>query len=303
MGSVSVLTNSSIIINIPSDYSDSGWDISGEFASHKPCNPGYIKLSGAPIVVGRTYAVNYVVSNYVSGLVKSMLGTASGSNHTSNGEKTDIIVATDNSDIIFYSDGDLTIKHLKIYEYQEEPVDNAITMAFSEDVKRFISYYSWKPEMMLRFLDTFFSFKEGTLWEHHMNETRNNFYGVQYKSKVTFYANVNPDVIKLFYSIRVHSDHVWSAPSNDDIIILPTKGRPAGMKSRIKSGDFKNLQGDFFADFRRNLLDPRYNTDIDRLMKGEELRGKIMEISLENNDTVEVLLSAVDITTTPSYYT
>lgn len=302
MGAITTIVNRATIINIPADFSDGGWEISNSYAIHRSCNAGYVKLLGSLIEVGKTYHVEYKVFDYISGGVKIMFGTTSGTTFNSAGLKDEDIVVADNTDIKFYSDGNLSIEYLSVYEVVDM-VDNGITLVYSEDVKRFVTYLSWRPEMMLRFIDTFFSFSGGTLWEHHTNEIRCNFYGVQYKARVTFYVNINPDAVKLFYSIRIESDHVWAAPTLDDIVILPTKGKSDGMKSRLKKGNFHLLQGEFFADFLRNMLDPRFNTQLSALFNGAELRGKIMEITLENEDTEQVVLTKVDVTTAPSKFT
>ena len=47
----------------------------------------------------------------------------------------------------------------------------------------------------------YYTFLNGHIWEHHENETRNNFYGTQYTSDVTVIFNDNPESVKSWGAI------------------------------------------------------------------------------------------------------
>jgi hypothetical protein len=55
-----------------------------------------------------------------------------------------------------------------------------------------------------------YSFKGGDLYRHNTNETRNNYYDVQYSSTITSVINEQPLENKLFKTIMLESDSAWS---------------------------------------------------------------------------------------------
>jgi hypothetical protein len=78
---------------------------------------------------------------------------------------------------------------------------NNQTVAFDEKVKGFPSFKSFVPEGALSLNNKYYSIKNGELFVH-TNELRNNFYGVQYESDVTFLINEMPETIKGFKTLN-----------------------------------------------------------------------------------------------------
>jgi len=298
MGSYTLTVGGSIEIDLREDYTDNGWSISGGVATHSACNSGLIKLNAIPYVVGVPNTFKYVVSNYSSGTIQLMVGNTLGSVNSSNGVKTDVITPQEGDVIYLYSDGNLSAQIFEIYTETAE--ETGVTLQFDEKSNRWITYYSFNPDFMLKFINDFFTFKNGRLWLHHSNELRNNFYGVQYTSKIIFYVNLNPTTIKQFFSIREKSNKIWSII---EAYIMPTDGKINGQRSRLKKGRFKDLQGDKFADFLRDMEDPRFNSELDALLKGAVLQGNVMRIEIECDETSEVRLQSIDITTAIKNYT
>lgn len=282
---------------------DSGWSISGGYATHTSCNSGVIiSLTPLGLVVGKQYTVEYIVDQYINGSVNLVLGSNSGESRTANGDYQETLTCTGNASILFFSDGSLRLSKVKFWDVENGEI-SGVTISFREDSNTWGSDYSYQPEMMIKFLDDFLAVKNGNLWLHNDNPIRNNFYGVQYSSKVRFYININPTTIKLFYGLRVKSNKVWYSPGDTDILIYATEEKPNGMASRLKKNKFVSLYGDWFADFLRNLLDPRFENSLDALLGGDELRGDLMELNLINDDTVEVILFEVDVEVSKMNYT
>lgn len=299
MGSVTVLKNSSVSIDLAIDYRDNGWTISNGVATHSSCNSGLIKLNGYPFKVGVPNIFRYVVSGYSSGGVNINVGGQSGATDTSNGEKVVVITPTNADDeISFYSDGNLSVQLLEVYT--DTASTNGTALYFSEPNNRWTMYSSIRPDFMLKFITGFYMWQNGVLWESHTNPTHNNFFGIQYPSIITFYVNLEPTVVKNFFSIREKSNKVWSVT---DVEILESYGKPNGQRSRIKSGNFKHLQGDYFADFLRDMNDSRFNTELDALMRGALLQGNVAKITIENKDNTEVRLLSVDVILSKQEYT
>lgn len=285
-------------------YIDSGWVISGIYATHSACNSGTMQYNGIfGLIIGHTYVIKYTVDNYVSGGVNILLGTAAGTSRTANGVYTETVVCAGNTNSFFFSDGALRISKVSVYD-QTVGLQPGITVAFYDgDQKRWGLTYSFLPEYQVRFKNNLYQFQNGGIWLHASNETRCNFFGVQYPSSIKIIANFDQSTMKLFYSIRVQSNRVWSAVATGDIYVPPTEGKTDGMQSRLMANRFKRLQGNYFADFLRNILTPGFDSDLQALFGGAELRGETMEITLTNTDTVDVRLVEITILSSKSMYT
>lgn len=296
MGTYTTLTNQPIDIHLGDDWYDNGWSISEGKAIHESCNEGTIRNTTMPTESGETYKVRFTVMNWSSGIVYAILGGVNGPNVSANGTYEQEITAMDSSGLKFWSDGDLTIELIRV-SLGEIP---AVTFSFDRNNLSWASYWSYSPDLMARFLDGYYTWKDGQLWKHNANEVRNNFYGEQYPSIIKFFVNISPTQIKDFYSVRLKSNKVWVAT---EIRIPPREGKSNGQLSRLKKGRFKRLQGDWFADFMRDMLDPRFLNEVDALVGGALLQGNWMEITLENNDEGEVRMMSVDVQVGASNYT
>lgn len=291
MGSITILKNTPGIMTPEVDFIDSGWEISSGFATHYPCNAGYVFNGDIPgLQLGVNYRVSYEVSNYVSGIVRPFYGSEPGTARSANGVYTENVQFFDDAVMKFYSNGFLTIGNLVIFDL--DAVQQPVTIAFSEKHKLWVNQQSVFSENFVRFGDDFFAFKDGNMYKQDSNQTRNSFFGDLYPSEIIFYVNSDPASIKLFHNLIEESNGKWEVVS---ATIKPYPGKNLGMLSRIKPDRLKELQGVYYADFLKNMLDPRFGTQIEALLRGEEMRGRVMEIRIRNSDTTEVTLFAVDV--------
>ena len=114
------------------------------------------------------------------------------------------------------------------------------------------SFYSYFPDFMIGMNSFFYSFKGGNLWRHNTNETRNNYYGINYKSTITSVFNPEPSLsIKLFKTMSYEStttvadttQSAWSCSSlNTDL----TDGSPGSMLETY----FVQKEGEWFSFLR-----------------------------------------------------
>ena len=296
MGSYSVLQNGSISIDLQLDIRDNGWITTDGLAVHSGCNAGLIKNNSIPTVAGQEYTVYYSLIERTSGVVRPIIGGTVGTDVTEVGSYSETLTATDDSGLKFYSDGNLKIGLINV----SKGTISGVTLAFNEDNNKWVSYLSYQPEYMVKFLDKFITFISGTAWEHNINELRNNFYNEQFTSKITFYCNVSPTEVKNFYTLREKSNKVWEVT---EAKIDPREGKSIGQRSRIKKGNFQSLQGDWFSSFLKDLNDPRFDTELKALLNGADLQGSVMEVTIENKDTIEVRLLSVDVEVSKQEYT
>lgn len=271
-----------------------GWTISNGTAFHSGCFAGIITLLGIDVIPDTSYIIRYNISSYSSGNVYPIVGGVNGTSESSLGQKeATIVVPEDATDLTikFYSDGELGIEYMNIFPVLSNP-DNAVTVAFNPDENKWSNYYSWHPQMMLKFVNDLFSWDQlGQLWQHNVNPVRNNFYGTQSYSEIQLIFNVNVTAVKNLYSNRVNSNLPWELT---EIYIRPTVGRQDGQRSKIPSGNYVNINGQWFADFLKNMDDPRFNDELQALFNGGDLQCTSAKITIRNYDTTEVRLVTMD---------
>ena len=90
---------------------------------------------------------------------------------------------------------------------------DAITVSYDEGVEGWPSFYSFLPDFMIGMNGFFYSWNQGKLYRHNTNETRNNYYGVQFNSTITGVINIEPKTIKLFKTMSYESDDRWGCTS------------------------------------------------------------------------------------------
>lgn len=295
------IKNTPTTIDMSQSAIDQGWDVSQGIARHTgACFGGYIT---APFEVqaGLDYTIQFLVTEYTSGNVYVIVNGQNGTTRTAIGDYTQTFTIPENAtdlSVKFYADGIVGISLVKSFPVLDE--NNSVTLGFNEKDNKWVTYYSFTFENSLKYMNNNFIFNSGRLYKQNSNEVRNNFCGVQYDSQITFYVNINPTEIKNFVSMRQKSNKVWSAP---EIEVRPREGKPNGQRSRLKKGRFKRLQGDFFADFLKDQSDPRFLSELEALMKGADLQGSVLKITIINSDIYEVRLMSIDVTTSPSNYT
>ena len=86
------------------------------------------------------------------------------------------------------------------------------TVGFDEMVKGWTSRYSFIPENGISLNAKYYTFKNGNLWLHNVEDrAKNNFYNTQYSSKVTFFFNQESSVVKKFKTLGYEGDADWKA--------------------------------------------------------------------------------------------
>ena len=117
------------------------------------------------------------------------------------------------------------------------------TLTYSEGSKGFPSFYSYNPEYMIGMNNYFYSFKNGQLYRHNTNETRNSYYGMTYSSMIKTVINETPLDNKLFKTLNLESTDAWYAEILTDI---------AAQSSSITYTSFVKKEGNYFAYVRTN---------------------------------------------------
>ena len=92
------------------------------------------------------------------------------------------------------------------------PDASPLTVAFVEGEEGgFSSFYEFEPERMVNIDNRLYSIKDGQIWLHDDNTTRNNFYGDQRVAEITTVFNDSPIDVKHWKSINLETDTLWDA--------------------------------------------------------------------------------------------
>lgn len=119
------------------------------------------------------------------------------------------------------------------------------TLSYNEMVQGWTSYFSYIPEVMVGMNSYLYSFKGGNLYRHNSdNVPRNNFYGVQYTSKVKSVFNNDILSAKNYKTIHLNGDDPWSVTFNTDIV-----------DGSMNSSWFEQKEGNWWTYLRRNVDD------------------------------------------------
>lgn len=133
----------------------------------------------------------------------------------------------------------------------------AVTITYDEKVKGWTSFHSFIPEEMVSLNGRFFSFKDGQLYLHNDDSVnRNNFYGVDYPSKLAFMVNESPSIVKEMKALKLEGNASW-----DTLIRAYISDKEDFIESSIAGVEFIQEEGMWYAYTRKNedatSLDPK----------------------------------------------
>jgi hypothetical protein len=144
----------------------------------------------------------------------------------------------------------------------------------------------------------FCTFMGGDIWIHNdENQDRCNLFDEKRDCVVGVMANEQPGTVKIYDSMGVQSDHQWEVTS---VVIPPTLNYPDGMESKIPTAQFKRRQGLWRAKFLRNMKSSSGTASTLDAIRGEELRGQTMYMTLKNTSNDQVKLFMIEVNETTS---
>jgi len=84
------------------------------------------------------------------------------------------------------------------------------TLSFDEKVLGWTSFYTYKPDQILSLRNNTYTLKGDKLYKHYsQNVNRNNFYGTDNDSSITFVFNPSPNYSKTFQTINYEGSNGW----------------------------------------------------------------------------------------------
>lgn len=150
--------------------------------------------------------------------------------------------------------------------------------------------YSFNPEVFMCIQNKLYSIYNGALYLHNQTSSYNNFYGLQYPSRIMVISNQLPQRPKVYNNVSIEGN------------IKPSftyfyNNYPYVQTSDLADIDYRDFEGVFYATLYRNKIVPTatgYTSD--GLLTGEKLRNVAMKIMLEFTvSTVPLELKFVNI--------
>lgn len=154
------------------------------------------------------------------------------------------------------------------------------TLSYSESVKGWPGFFTFYPEFMIGMNQYLYTFKNGALYRHNTNETRNNYYGEQFNSQITGVVNASPLQVKLFKTLELESDSQWTASLVSDLQV-----------GNIDAEYFQEKEGSYFAFIRAD-------EEVDFKMRS--VNGLGVAQSVQTNGTTSVVSFSRDVGSIPS---
>ena len=134
-----------------------------------------------------------------------------------------------------------------------------LTVSFSERSKGWTSFKSWAQESGVSLNNTYYTFKDGHLHEHHVeSQPRNNFYGDQYDSSIEVLFNEAPDAVKSFNSLNYEGSQSRVTPDTENSgeywdNYLHTGWYVSNMLTNLQEGsmqEFREKEGKWFSQIK-----------------------------------------------------
>lgn len=161
------------------------------------------------------------------------------------------------------------------------------TIVWEESSNRWKATFAWVPDYMCQTNETIVSWKDGALYLHNDNPIYNNFYGVQYDSKITVPGNADPSKVKVLQAISQESPDLWTADISTE----------SGQFTQVIDTDFSLREGMQYAEVQRDYNTPNV---IDPQVNGDMIRDTSFFVTLTNKLTTFTKLFAVNLMSSPS---
>jgi hypothetical protein len=167
----------------------------------------------------------------------------------------------------------LTIYPFDILDFQGKTI--VYQLDKGNGMPKWMGSYAFNPEGFITLQNKLFMFKDGHIWIGNQTTSYNNFFDIQYKSKIMFVSNQNPAIPKVYNNIALK---VNMKPT---LTYLYTDA-PVQQCSDLVDFDYRPLEGNLYAVFYRNKITPTATGySVSGLLINEKMRSASMFIMLE----------------------
>ena len=133
------------------------------------------------------------------------------------------------------------------------------TIAYSTKNEFWLTFYSFRGDLYEHLHNRFFSFRLGQMYRHNVNETRNNFYGVQYSSTLNMISRANPSDVKVYDAMSLEGNSSWSA------VVSNTEQTTGTMAST----EFEEREGMYYRQIEKDATANSTNNTSHKVVLGQ----------------------------------
>ena len=156
------------------------------------------------------------------------------------------------------------------------------TVLFHEASNRWVLHLDISPKYYGFIGDSLFAFEGNSLSRFNWDSANpNQFFGSFLIPKITYVARTEGLIEKIFNYMAVYANVAMSA----DSIEIPSEysASKRDMVSRIKVENFRRSESAFYAEIRKDMNTPGYNSQVAALNRGDSMRGRACIITLLYN--------------------
>lgn len=274
-----VKKNTPRIFTVTPYLNSRGWTVDGDVATHESFIEGDIDFPRYRLIKDNVYEYSIYVDEIENGYVALIASGTEINRITTAGYLQGTFTAEDNGTISIRSDADATVNQLqiKLTDDGNPNLDNS-TITWSEDRKRWITFKDFIPDMGFSMYTKLYTVKDGYLYSHDNDILFNNFYGVQYESRLKF--PIASAGVKTYQSIAIHSNKVMGTTEDGITTQL-------GHISDLIVEDFTTKNGIHYANFLRDKL-----TDV---VTGDRLKGRYVVIELVDQESTKLQIFKINV--------
>ena len=114
------------------------------------------------------------------------------------------------------------------------------TITFSKRSGGWTSFWSYAPDWMLGMNSSFYTWKDGSLYKHDTNSTRNQFYGTNYSSSINTTFSQDPLTMKMYKTLSLDSNKPWETEIITDL-----------STGQIAASYYEEKEGEWYGYIRR----------------------------------------------------
>lgn len=179
----------------------------------------------------------------------------------------------------------------KIYDKSEFALQlDGFTLCYDNEQKMWLLNRDYNPTTYGMINNAYIGFVGSDLYRMEAGDDNsfNNFFGTKYKSRIDVLMNMQPSDLKFFTNWSVESNAKWNNPYVE--VANSRAFRP--IESFTPDGKIVRRQGVFYAPFMFDVNTPNIANPV---INGNKLVGETLVLRLENDDTTQVILYAVNI--------
>ena len=141
------------------------------------------------------------------------------------------------------------------------------TLAYNEVKKRWVSFFSYKPEWIGKMSLELVSYVNGELYVHEGDYT--TIYGEPYEWSIETVLNTNQDNTKVYKALQTKSTTSFSADISNTL----------GQKTVLTTSNFRDREGEFYSDIKRDLTTKNVTHP---LIEGKRMRDYSLRVNLSS---------------------